>query len=188
MAKQDLIDKILSDARRRAEELRAEAKTKSDAILAAAAEERATLIDGVHRVSDASKPDVLKRARSMGELEVRKVVLARKQAALSEAYDGAFDAILGDKRYPSLIAKMILSSAEAGDEVVFAASDVGRVDKKDVVVAAMKEKKVTASKEKGAFRGGIVLRGKACDKNLTLELELDSLRSSGQVKYEELFD
>ena len=188
MAKRELLDKILSDARDRAEEIRAEAKTKADALLAAAAEERATLIDNVRKLSAASAPDVLKRARAMAELDVRKVSLARKQQLLSESYEKAFAAIVGDKRYPSLLANMIKSAAEEGDEVIFAASDAGRVDKKEEIVAAMKAKKVTASKEKGAFRGGIVLRGKACDKNLTLELELDSLRSSGQVKYEDLFD
>jgi len=188
MAKQELLDKILSDAKSRAEEIRAEAKAKADALLAAAAEERAMLIDNVRKVSAASAPDVLKRARAMAELEVRKVTLARKQAVLSEAYGKAFETITADKRYPSLLANMIVAAAEAGDEAVFAATDVGRVEKKDVLVAAMKAKKVTASKDTGAFRGGIVLRGEACDKNLTLELELESLRSSGQVKYEDLFN
>ena len=187
MAKQELLDKILSDARTRAEELRAEAKAKADALLAAAAEERATLLSNVRKVSAASAPDVLKRARAMAELEVRKVHLARKQEVLSAAYEKSYAAITADKRYPALLANMITAAAEAGDEVVFASSDAG-VEKKDVIVAAMKAKKVTASKEKGAFRGGIVLRGQACDKNLTLELELDSLRSSGQVKYEDLFN
>ena len=186
MAKQELLDKILSDARRRAEELRADAKAKADALLAAAAEERAALIDNVRKVAAASCPDVLKRARSMAELEVRKVQLARKQEVLSAAYEKAFETITADKRYPSLLAGMIHSAAEVGDEVVFAASDVGRVDKKEAVVSAMKAKKAVPSKEQGAFRGGIVLRGEACDKNLTLELELDSLRSSGQVKYEDI--
>ena len=185
MAKQELLDKILSDARSRAEEIRAEAKAKADALLTAAAEERAALLANVRKVSAASAPDVLKRARAMAELEVRKVHLARKQEVLSEAYEKAFGTITADKRYPSLLANMITAAAEAGDEVIFAATDAKQSEKKDVL-AAMKDKNVTAGKDKGAFRGGIVLRGKACDKNLTLELELESLRSSGQVKYEDI--
>ncbi len=189
MAKRELLEKILADAKARAQEIKSEAKAKADALRVAAEEERAALVEGVRKVSAASAPDALKRARSMAELEGRKIALSRKQEVIAKAYDGAIDAILSDSRYEALLVKMIVSAAEEGDSVVFAASDYDRIDVKKAVAAASKKVAgLTVDKEKGAFRGGIVLRGKSCDKNLTLELELESLRSSGQVKYETLFD
>jgi len=188
MAKQELIDKILSDAESRAEELRSEAKAKADALLAAAEEERAALIENVRKVAAAAKPDTLKRAKAMAELEVRKVILSRKQAVLQKAYDQAFEVIARDGRYGDLLTKMILSATEEGDRVVFASSDVSRINVKKVMSAIDSGKKgISVSEEQGAFRGGIVLRGEACDKNLTLELELEALRSSGKMKYDTLF-
>ena len=189
MAKQDLLNKILGDAEARAKEIKSDAESKADAMRAAAEEERATLVEGVRKLSSATAPDTLKRARSMADLEVKKIHLAVKQDVLAKAYDKAADAIVKSAGYESLLANMIASAAEKGDVVVFSASDKGKVNQAKVL-RAVKEKTgfdLKAADDCGAFRGGIVLRGQACDKNLTLEVELEALRSTGKMKYDTLF-
>ena len=125
----------------------------------------------------------------MAELEGRKLVLAEKQALIAETYDKALAIIKECKEYGSLLVKMILSVAEDGDCVVFASSDYGRVDTKKILAEAMKVGKIrlTESAEKGDFNGGIVLRGKDCDKNLSLEVELETLRSEENITAKVLF-
>lgn len=180
MAKQELLDKIVADAEERARVILSEAAAKADALTDAAKEERAALTESARKMALAARPETIKRRRSMAELEGRKLVLAEKQALISEAYRAASDVIRSSPRYEDLLVAMILSAADKGDEVIFAASDT-RIDPKKVVAAANKQGglSLTVSAEKGDFDGGIVLRSKDCDKNLTLDVELDLLRASG---------
>ncbi|MBO4472725.1 MAG: hypothetical protein J5765_02830 [Clostridia bacterium] len=180
MAKQDLLDKIVRDAEERARAILSEAEAKADALTAAANEERATLMDSARKMASAARPEMVRRRESMAELEGRKLVLKEKQTLISESYRVALDQIRKDPRYESLLVNMILSAAEKGDEVIFAAVDFDRVDRKKVIAEANKKSglALTLSDEKGDFCGGIVLRGKDCDKNLTLDVELDTLRAS----------
>ena len=189
MAKQELLDKIIGDAEERARTILSEAESKAASAVASAEEERATLLDSARKMAAASQPEVVKRRRSMAELEVRKEILREKQAQISKVYEQAILAIRESDAYPRLLAKMIASSAEAGDGVIFAACDAGRVDPAKIVAAAEKEAgvKLTLLDELGAFCGGIVLRGKDCDKNLSLEVELESIRSEEDLTAKVLF-
>ena len=189
MAKKELLDKIVGDAEERARVILSEAEEKASALLAAAEEERAALKESARKLAASSAPDTIKRRRSMAELEGRKLVLREKQDLIAEAYRRALEEIEASASYEALLVKMILSAAEEGDGVIFAASDFDRVDRKKVVSEASKLSglKLVLAEEKGDFDGGIVLRGKDCDKNLTLEVELASLRSDDDVCTRVLF-
>ena len=189
MAKQELLDKIIGDAEERARTILSEAESKAASVVASAEEERATLLDSARKMAAASQPEVVMRRRSMAELEGRKLVLKAKQEMIGEAYRKALLVIKESKSYPALLVKMILSAAADGDSVIFSASDFDRVDRKKIVAEAMKQAdiRLTLSEEKGAFDGGIVLRGADCDKNLSLEVELESLRSEEDVAAKVLF-
>ena len=189
MAKQELIDKILSDANERAREIIAEAEEKSSRAVAAAEEERAALMDSARKMAAAAAPEVIRRRRAMAELEGRKLVLSEKQALICEAYRRALIATKESKEYEALLVKMILSVAEDGDQVIFAASDYDKIDRKKILSAAMKQGNIRLqeAEEKGAFDGGIVLRGKDCDKNLSLEVELETLRAEENETAKKLF-
>ncbi len=189
MAKQELIDKILSDAEARAREIIAEAEEKSARAVAAAEEERSALLAGARKMASAAAPEVIRRRKAMAELEGRKLVLSEKQSLINEAYRRALIAVRESKQYEALLVKMILSVAEDGDQVIFAAADYDKIDRKKVLSLAMKQGNIRLQEaaEKGAFSGGIVLRGKDCDKNLSLEVELDTLRAEENVTAKKLF-
>ena len=189
MAKQELLDKILSDAEERARTIVAEAEGKAASQVAAAEEERAALLDSARKMASAAAPETIRRRKSMAELEGRKLVLSEKQALIGEAYQKALLAVKASDKYEALLVKMILSVAEDGDSVIFAASDVDKVDRKKILADAMKQAgiRLTEDKEKGSFLGGIVLRGKDCDKNLSLEVEIENLRSEEDTCAKALF-
>lgn len=189
MAKQELLDKIIGDAEERARRIVSEAESKAEVSVAAAEQERADLLESARRMASASRPETVKRRKAMAELEGRKLVLQEKQTVIAEAYREAFRRIKESDKYEALLVKMILSAAEEGDGVIFAASDFDRVDLAKVVAQASKAAgcRLTLIDEKGAFDGGIVLRGKDCDKNLTLEVELSVLRSEDDLAAKVLF-
>ena len=180
MAKQDLLDKIVSEANEKAASIRADAKARADALVSAAEEESAALSESARKLATSSAPEILKRRKSMAELEVRKIVLESKQELISKSYEEALARILASPKYPDLLLSMICSAAEEGDVVQFASSDE-KVNESKILAAASKKLgfSLTAAKEKGDFRGGIVLLGKRYDKNLTLETELARLRAQG---------
>ena len=179
MAKQDLLDKIIAEANEKASSLRAEAKARADALISAAEEESAALSESARKLASSSAPEVLKRRRSMAELEVRKILLEGKQELISKSYQEALDRVVASPKYQDLLLSMICSSAEEGDSVQFALSDEGKINETKILSAASKKLgfALSAAKEKGDFRGGIVLLGKHYDKNLTLESELARLRA-----------
>ena len=189
MAKRELLDKIVADAEARARSILSDAEEKAANMVAAAEEERAALIESARKMAAAAAPETISRRKAMAELESRKLVLEAKQALIRETYDRALVAVRESKKYAALLVRMILSVAEDGDEVIFAASDYDRVDRAKIVAEAMKLGKIrlTESAERGAFQGGIVLRGKDCDKNLSLEVEMDTLRSEENVTAKVLF-
>ena len=189
MAKQELLDKIVGDAEARAREIIGDAESKAAQLIDAAEKERAALSDNARKMAAAAAPEVIRRRKAMAELEGRKLVLSEKQVLIEEAYRRALIAVKESDRYEALLVKMILSVAEDGDSVVFAASDYDRVDRKKVLSEAMKKGNIrlTESAEKGSFEGGIVLRGKNCDKNLSLEVELETLRSEENTAAKVLF-
>ena len=189
MAKQELLDKIIGDAEERAREIISDAEGRSASMVQAALEERAALLDSARKMADASAPEVIRRRKAIAELEGRKFVLEEKQALIAESYREALRLIKASDCYESLLVGMILSVAEEGDSVIFAASDYDRVDRKKILSEVTKKGNIrlTESAEKGAFDGGIVLRGKDCDKNLSLEVELETLRSEENITAKVLF-
>jgi len=189
MAKQELLDKIIADAEERARQILSEAESKSASLVSSAEEERAALLENARKIATSAAPETIRRRKAMAELEGRKLVLEAKQAMIREAYQKALLAVKQSDKYEELLVKMILSVAEDNDVVVFAASDFDKVDRRKIVAEAAKRGKLTltASDEKGSFNGGIVLRGKDCDKNLSLEVELDALRSEEDVCAKALF-
>ena len=109
-------------------------------------------------------------------------------AGKAEALDEAIDAFAADKKtYLALIEKMISSCCEDGDEVVICERDEKTVTKKFVAEVAKKTgKKLTRGDAFGDFKGGVMLSGKNYDKNLTLDLEFESLRDGLESKIVEI--
>ena len=189
MAKQELLDKIIGDAEARARNILSEAQVKAESLLSAAEDERNALLQSARDMASSARPEVIKRRKSMAELEGRKLVLQAKQEVIAQTYRDALTRIKESKQYPALLVKMILSAADKGDQVIFAASDAKKINPAAIVAEANAQSSLALvlSEEKGAFDGGIVLRGKDCDKNLTLEVELAALRSEEDVCSKVLF-
>ena len=125
--------------------------------------------------------DKLDSVDGIGQMEMRKAVLALKQEMVSKSFDMACDMIvnLPAEQYVKLLAKLAANASVTGDEeIVLNAKDKAAVG--DAVVkaanAALNGGKLALSGETGDFKGGLILRRGAIEANCTIELLVELCR------------
>lgn len=185
MSKELIIEKILSDAAQKASEITDAAQERAAKLTQDA--EREGEQSRLFAVADAKRlvPELLRRKLSVAELEVKKLRLKAKQDVLEQVFAKAVEAIraLPKAQYLSYIESMLLSTAEDGDRVIAAQADKVVVTKAFIAKTAEKKGiRLDLSPDYGSFAGGIMLECRNCTKNMTLELELASLREEREAK------
>ena len=176
--KDAIIEKIRADARGKANSTLEEGAKRAQETIAIALNDAKIYKEKNMAESYAEREEILRRRETVANLEVKKLLLQAKKTVIDKAFEEAVTAIKKDeKRYLALITRM-LSYAEDGDVVVIAKSDKTLVKKAFIEDEAKKAgKKVTVSATYGDFCGGLILSGKGVDKNLTLENELNTVRT-----------
>lgn len=180
MGKEAIIEKILSDARLRADAAIGEANAKADEILSAAAEQCKAYYSNSKSAEDVAVKDIISRSRTVAELDSKKLILGAKSEILDRVFDLALKKAreLDKAEYKKLITGMLMT-AEDGDVVTVSEREADIVTRALVAdIAKKKGIKLTLSESRGDFDGGIILSGRGVDKNLTLEVEFDILRDS----------
>ena len=176
--KQAIIDKIIGDANARAAQIAEEAKAKTDAIAEKAEKAAADIIAEGEAKKKAAFDTVVANSAVVANLDCKKALLTAKTNLIGEAFDRAAEILRADKKkYRDLVSKMIASAAEDGDKVRVSELDKDVLDKAFIESVAKKcKKKLTPDKEYAQIKGGVILVGKNYDKNLSLDLELQTLR------------
>ncbi len=179
-----IIEKIIGDAHNKASDIIATAQSKAKDLIDNAATEREKYKATEIKKAETLAPEIIRRGLSVAELEVKKIILKAKQDVLERVFETALEEIksLPKESYLELIEGM-LQYAEDNDTVIISESDKGLVTAAFVKKVADKRGiSLTLSKEYGDFRGGIILTNKGCSKNMTLELELASLRENKEAR------
>lgn len=178
MSKEAIIDKILSDARIKADAIIGEANEKADSIIAQAAEVCKAYIYNSKSETDAKVLDIEARSKTVAELDAKKLQLAAKTQIINMVFDRALDKLrnLDTERYRALVFAM-LENAEDGDTVVISQREKDIVTK-DALNEFAKQRgiKLTLADELGNFDGGIVIKSRGVDKNFTFEVEIQLLK------------
>lgn len=155
-------DGIIAQAKAQAAETAAGYQTRADAILA---EERAK--------TETVAAQTAQRAEAAGALEGRKWVLAAKQQLLEDAFTLALGKLcsLPKEEYTELLAKLLSSAAQGGEEVIFNQGDRARVGKAVVTAAngQLKNGGLTLSEETRNIKGGFILKSGLVEVNCALE-------------------
>lgn len=172
-----IIEKILSDARAEAK------KTKEVAEYDNSMAEKATqawvekYFKEQRSLLERESADVVERKLTLAKLDKRKLVLKAKQEVIDRVFLRALTILQSLKKedYLKLVVKLISENADEGDKVVF--SSDGVINQEDLKKSKVAEqKKLSFSKEKGKFIGGIMLIGASCDKDLTFATMLEENR------------
>lgn len=176
--KQAIIDKIIGDANARAAQIAEEAKAKTDAIAEKAEKAAADIVAEGEAKKKAAFDTVVANSAVVANLDCKKALLTAKTNLIGGAFDRAAETLRADKKkYCDLVSKMIASAAEDGDKVRVSERDKDVLDKAFIESVAKKCKiKLTPDKEYAPIKGGVILVGKNYDKNLSLDLELQTLR------------
>ena len=169
--------------------IRSDAKEQSDAILAQAEQQCASIRSDYEaqakelykeriRVGVNSCQD---RVDRIARMEAKKGVLALKQQMVGEAFDKAFDMLVSmpEAEYTTFLAKLAAKASATGDEeVVLNARDRAAVGEKVVSAAnaLIPNGKLTLSADTGAFAGGLILRRGSVEANCTVELLIELAR------------
>lgn len=169
MSGQDkIVKKIIADACYKCAEMMREANDKVREMEKEANEWAEEYISTQKEVVDKDALEVISRRKTVAELSVRKIQLAKKQAVIEEAFRLALDKLCSLKKadYLALIDKNITEYADDGDTVILSCDKV--ITAKDVEkLEVFNKKRLTVAKEKGDFIGGVYLIGKTSDKDLT---------------------
>lgn len=167
MGKEEIVNRIISDAEAEAEEIIRAAGARA-AEITSAAEKRALSERAEAEEEAAARAKRISDGRAAAaRLDSAKILLGEKRRVIEEIYARALKKLqsLGEKEALALINGLLLQYAEEGDEVVFAQNF--KYVQKAAALPVISQKKLTVSKERPQFSGGCILRGKNSDKDLS---------------------
>lgn len=184
MSKESIIEKIIGDAHKKASDIIALAEQKAKAVADTANEEAQAYKTAELKKAEDFAILSIQRRISVAELEVKKILLKAKQDVLEKVFEDVFSTIkeMPNEEYLLLI-KGMLEYAEDGDEVIISELDKKRITSSFIKkIADERGISLTLSKEYGDFQKGLILSNRQCNKNMSLELELASLRENREAK------
>lgn len=170
--KKNIIDDIISSAKKSAETMISDAEKERDEAQKAAEAEFAAAQKAADEQAAFAAEAVKRGKLKLGELEAGKVLLSYKRACVDEVYKAVKDKVLKmkDADYLDLLSKLIKECANDGDEIVACRADVNRVTAAWVKkLSTSIKKKLTLSKETGEFEAGVVLKSGGYDIDLTVD-------------------
>ena len=189
MKEQNIVNKILSDAELKAEQIVADAERKAEITVQSARDTAAKRREEQLALVSARNEETLRRREINARLECNKLMLAAKLKVLGGVFEGALKNLcaLGEKEYLAFIESLLEKYAEEGETVILSE----RCPCKEGVysLAVIRERSLSVSKDRGKFAGGLMLIGGGCDKNLTFEALVSAAREEKQAEVAaKLFD
>lgn len=182
---QKLVGKLKSEAAAKSEAVLRDARLKAAELVRSAKDKAKEDLANAATAALKNKADIAARRATVAQMDGRKLISAVKAEILDEAFRSAKKSLLNlpDAEYKKLIKAMIVSAAEDGEEVVFSKADKKRLTAAFVdAIAKETGLKITVSKDAGDFDGGVILRGKTADKNMTFDVELQEFRERNEAE------
>jgi V/A-type H+-transporting ATPase subunit E len=179
-------EKILYDARSRANSIEEQAKKEAQEILDKASYEAGLRKEAVLKEAENDGMETYKRMLAVAGLEGRKETLRTKQDAINAAFQMALDKVcsLPDREYQRLLEDMIVKAAvDGGGEIFLSQKDAPRMDKNFI---SNINQRVGSSGKSGAWTlspqpvktvGGFILKSGEMEINSTFEIMFGMLRT-----------
>lgn len=175
--KEAIIKRILDDAEAKAAAIRLSAEESCAETLREAEEWSERYLEKQRALLKSESEDRIVRKATVAELDVRKELLAAKRDVLDDVYALVLKKLgnLPKEQYLSVISHMLQKYAEPGERIVLSKSaECYRADIEKLPVVL--SKKLAVFKSRGDFSGGILLIGVKCDKDLSFDTALKTLK------------
>ena len=178
--KENIIAGILSAAEEEKARTLSAARTQAEEIARADEAFCASLREETEKTARETEEIELSRAAARARMDTGKLLLAAKQAEISEAFAAAERAVLAlDKRqYSRFIFSLLDRWAEEGDTVVLARGDGAKIAPQDIAAYAASRGVRLSCRADGDFSGGVMLENTKYDKDLTLPMLLREYREA----------
>lgn len=195
MNAQQVVEKILSQARAEAESIVSEARQKAAAQQAQLDAELAEFDNKTDELANAAGEDKLQRMLAGARMSQGKKVLAAKVAIMDEVFAKAKDALgrLPDDQYLSLMMELMKKAVETGDEEIIVGKNEKRIDQnfiKDVnrQLGTGFKGNLRLSSERADISGGFILSRGKVRINAGSDVLIARLRETMQIELiDELF-
>lgn len=195
MNAEQVVEKILSQAKAEAEAIVNEAKDKAAAQKAKLDAELAEFDTKTEELAGAAGEDKLQRMLAGARMSQSRKMLAAKVAILDEVFAKSKTAVsqLPDPQYLAMMAELMKKAVETGDEEVIVGKDEKRIDQsfiKDVnrQLGSGFKGNLRLSNERADIPGGFILSRGKVRINAGTDVLIDRLRESMQIELaDELF-
>ncbi len=180
--KNDLTEAILSQGEEEAAKILRQAEEEAEKELSSASSAGEELLKVAREDAEKEAAGLIEKRETLARLEVKKRLLSAKQDVLTGVYRRALGKLssLSESQYLDLLQNLIVRYAEEGERVVFAADcPVKRETLENLPV--LKDRRLTPAFG-GKFRGGLKIEGKSCDKDLSFDALIASVREETEAE------
>ncbi|HEV57267.1 MAG TPA: hypothetical protein ENN87_07185 [Phycisphaerales bacterium] len=183
MDAEQVVDKILSEARAEAEAIRSEAQGQADEDRSRLQEELDAFEAETKRLADQAAEDRRARMLAAARMENRKAELTAKVELLNEVFEKAAErlAALEDDEYRDFMADLMARAVETGDEKIIVGRDETRID--DRVIKAVNRQlgpgfkgNLQLASDRADIRGGFILRRGKIQTNVSIDVLVGQTR------------
>ena len=182
MSTEKITERILCDANAEAEAIVAEAESKAAKLV----EEATVRAEQIRAETEAEvvekRKSILEKRAAAARLDSSKILLREKRRVIDAIYDEALSRLLELSKEDSvkLVSSLLKQYAEEGDEIIFAENFAYAEEIKRLPV--IEERGLTLAQERLPLSGGVRLRGRLSDKDLSYGALLLADREDNQAK------
>lgn len=183
-----LIDRIISDGNAEAEKILLDAEEYSSNVISAAEAAAEEYISAQRELAKKAASELASGKDTLAALEEKKILLTAKQEIVETVYQRAAAKLCKTEKgdYLKIVDRLVSRYAEKGDKIIISVAAPFSAEEAEALESAVK---LGLKAEKtGSFDGGIVLCGKAVDKDLTFKSLVEAVRENTESETaEELF-
>ena len=195
MEAEQVIEKILADAKAEAEKINKEAADKEASVQAKLNEQLKQYKKQTDTLAQKAAEDEKSHILAAARMDITKERLAEKSKILDEVFQKARKQLknLPDDKYRELITKLMLDAVETGDEKVIIDKDETRIDEKFIKQINQKlgpdrKANLKLSGQKQNIAGGFILSRGKIKTNVSLEVLLAQAQKDLEIELaKELF-
>lgn len=185
MNAEQVVNKILSEAKDKAEKIISEAKQRAEAQVAETRTEQAEYDTQSEKLAEEAAQDKRDRMLAGARMANAKQLLAARVQILEDVFDKAKQSIvsLPDKEYLALMKTLLQKAVETGDEEVVIGKDESRITPAFIKEANGQlgsgfQGNLRLAEQRGDFSGGFILTRGNIRINASIDVLIDQVRQS----------
>ena len=189
MDAEQVVQKILSEAKAQAEQIKAEGQKKCNAEQARLNEQLDTYKTDTDALAKKAASDKKAHLLAAARMEISKEFLAEKQRILREVFEQARSRVgsLPDSEYAQFWSSLLVKAVETGKEEVIVDKNETRLDQSFIKQVNRRlspgyQGNLRLASEKEDIGGGFVLRNEKIKNNVSLRVLLEQARSKLEIE------